>query len=177
MKPGYEYAYVIHALLSVSGVVLSGGRGCFLALSAACQAQGVPRDNTMHVWIPVGLRGGALSSQRRWADSFHQGVVFLHLAEAIRCMENLALLWARDVRKGGPPCRRLLFPYLYRSNKPPVGVQKTKHPQPKSRTNHAPQTTRQAVSLWTDQSQRRPQRRRLLSPFGGDNSVVSYLRA
>ena len=73
------------------GIVFSGGRRFFFALSAAGQARGPSvYCDAMHVWIPAEFRGGAPSIQRRLAGSFGQGVVFL-LAEAIRCMENPTL--------------------------------------------------------------------------------------
>ena len=57
----------------------------FVANAAAGQAR-VCGYTTMHVWIPTELRGGAVSSERRWAGSFCHGVVF-RLTETIRCME------------------------------------------------------------------------------------------
>ena len=89
------HAHVKHSLLlawcSPAAEVL------FLVLSAAGKHRGLPYIAT-NVWIPAGLRIGALRIQRRRAVFFRQGVV-LRLSEMSRCTENTTIFRSLGIFK------------------------------------------------------------------------------
>lgn len=69
----------------IFGILLSGGRGLFVALSASGQAKGPSVHNVTHVWIPAELRGACSDHLKSLSCLFCHG---FRAVEPSTCVDN-----------------------------------------------------------------------------------------